>query len=293
MTPFLLFLIGIDKNSARGRSARLLISSLAPGLSCFPFVLEFLGDNSLAKAAMSDLGNKFFVLFVLYLIALKWYYKNIPFQSNSLNVRLKSLFKTFVCEPVNLLIIAALILVFFGIRLDTIPHYLSITLTRLSYMMTPLVLIFIGLAVKIKKIQFLELFSLLLLRAGFTILVIVAFIYFGGIVDKKDILVMITFSLSACSFWPYAHISSVNFIEKKENETDKTFDPDFSLFILALSLPISVLLILGILTAGNTFVKIDNLLILGILLFSVGLLYPIIMKINSFFKNKIEFFYEK
>ncbi|WP_159946333.1 AEC family transporter [Polaribacter septentrionalilitoris] len=284
ITPLLLTAIGININSEKGRSARILIPSLAPGLSCFPFILEFLGDGSLAKAAMTDLGNKFFVLFLLYLVALKWHYKHADFEANSLKTKLKSLAKTLLYEPVNLFIIVALTLVSFGITLEKLPNYLSITLTRLSYIMTPLVLIFIGLAVKIKKRQFFQLFSLLLLRAGFTLIFIGGIIFFADINIKKDILVMIAFSLSACSFWPFAHISAVNFKEKKENTSDKTFDANFALSILALSLPISVILILGILTAGNTFTEIKNLLILGGVLFSIGLVYPVLLKINSSFK---------
>lgn len=289
ITPILLSIIGINMNSDKGRSARLLIPSLAPGLSCFAFILEFLGDGALAKAAMGDLGNKFFVLFLLYLVALKWHYKNADFEANSLKTKLKSLAKTLLYEPVNMFIIVALILVSFGITLDKLPNYLSLTLTRLSYIMTPLVLIFIGLAVKIKKRQFFELFSLLLLRAGFTLLFIGGIVFFVDITIKKDILVMIAFTLSACSFWPFAHISAVNFKEKKENAVAKTFDINFALSILALSLPISVILILGILTTGNTFAEIKNLLILGGILFSIGLIFPIFLKITKKFKvNKGE-----
>ena len=281
-TPFLIKFIGIDENSAKDRSARLLIPSLAPGLSCFPFILEFLGDDALAKTAMADLGNKFFVLFLLYLVALKWHYKNADFEANSLKSKLKSLFKTLIYEPVNMFIIVALILVSFGITIDKLPNFLSITLNRLSFIMTPLVLIFIGLAVKIKKQQFYQIFSLLILRASFTLFLIAGIILFVDITIKKDILIMIAFTLSSASFWPFAHISAVHFKEKRENTKEKTFDPNFALSILALSLPISVLLILGILTAGNTFTEINSILFLGTVLFLIGIIFPIINKIKKF-----------
>lgn len=93
ITPLLLKIIGVSPKSPSGRSAQLLIPSLAPGLSCFPFILEFLGDASLAKAAMADLGNKFFVLFILYLVALKWYYKNANFEKKSVKSKVISLVK--------------------------------------------------------------------------------------------------------------------------------------------------------------------------------------------------------
>ncbi|MEL6976459.1 MAG: permease, partial [Bacteroidota bacterium] len=66
VTPFFLPFLGFQKNTPEFKTARLLIPSLAPGLSCFPFVLEFLGESALANVAMADLGNKIFVLVGLY-----------------------------------------------------------------------------------------------------------------------------------------------------------------------------------------------------------------------------------
>ena len=281
ISPLLLLIIGIDENSPSGRSAKLLIPSLAPGLSCFPFILEFLGDGALANAAMADLGNKFFVLFLLYLLAVKWHYKKADTQKMPLKSRLKSLLLTLLYEPVNLFIFAALILVSFNISLDSLPNFLGSTLTRLSAIMTPLVLIFIGLAVKLKKKQFFEIFSLLILRAAFTLLLISAVVFTFNLVVKNDILVLIAFSLSACSFWPYAHISGIDFKEKNRAAHDKTFNANFAISILALSLPISVLLILGILTANTLFVSASNLLFLSLVLFFMGIIYPVILKVRK------------
>lgn len=74
--------------------------------------------------------------------------------------------------------------------------------------------------------------------------------------------------------------------------------------ILALSLPISVILILGILTAGNTFTQIHNILILGGSLCAVGIVYPVYLKATTKFalpkneaksskKNTVEFVADK
>ncbi|WP_158850624.1 permease [Algibacter sp. L1A34] len=281
ISPLLLLIIGIDENSPSGRSAKLLIPSLAPGLSCFPFILEFLGDGALANAAMADLGNKFFVLFLLYLLAVKWHYKKANTTKMPLKSRLKSLFLTLLYEPVNLFIFAALILVSFNVSLDSLPNFFGITLSRLSAIMTPLVLIFIGLAVKLKKKQFFEIFSLLILRAAFTLLLISAVVFTFNLVVKNDILVLVAFSLSACSFWPYAHISGIDFKEKNRADQDKTFNANFAISILALSLPISVLLILGILTVNTVFVSASNLLMLSLVLFFMGIIYPVILKVRK------------
>ena len=66
LTPLLLKLMGVESDSSKGRTLKLLLPSLAPGLSCFPFILEYLGEKSLADAALADVGNKFFVLIFLY-----------------------------------------------------------------------------------------------------------------------------------------------------------------------------------------------------------------------------------
>jgi predicted permease len=288
ITPLLLSLVGIKSNSKKAKSARLLLPSLAPGLSCFPFILEFLGEDELAKAAMADLGNKFFVLFLLYLVALRWHYNNTDYTSDSLKTKLISLGKTLLYEPVNLFIFLALTLVSFGVTLEKLPNFLSTTLLRISGIMTPLVLLFIGLAVKLKKKQFFELFSLLILRASLSLLLVCGIVALVDIKAQNTILLMIAFSLSACSFWPFAHISSINFKESKEDKCNRTFDTNFSLSILALSLPISVLLILGILSANDTFTSISNILWLSAMLFIVGIFYPILKKVKiTFYKKEL------
>lgn len=288
ITPLLLSLVGIKSNSKKAKSARLLLPSLAPGLSCFPFILEFLGEDELAKAAMADLGNKFFVLFLLYLVALRWHYNNTDYTSDSLKTKLISLGKTLLYEPVNLFIFLALTLVSFGVTLEKLPNFLSTTLLRISGIMTPLVLLFIGLAVKLKKKQFFELFSLLILRASLGLLLVCGIVALVDIKAQNTILLMVAFSLSACSFWPFAHISSINFKESKEDKCNRTFDTNFSLSILALSLPISVLLILGILSANDTFTSISNILWLSAMLFIVGIFYPILKKVKiTFYKKEL------
>src|SRR5882762_922289 len=57
------------------RTLIMLVPSLAPGLSCFPFIMEYSGQSSLAMAALADVGNKIFVLIISYTIAMKWYYQ--------------------------------------------------------------------------------------------------------------------------------------------------------------------------------------------------------------------------
>ena len=274
ITPFFLSILGI-KDQRVINTAKLLIPSLAPGLSCFPFILEFLGDDYLAKAAMADLGNKFFVLFILYLVAIRWFYRNKQTKQESTKEKLKSLAKTMLFEPVNAFIVIALIFLGLNISLSELPLFLQNDLVRLSGIMTPLVLLFIGLALKIEKKQFVEIFSLLMLRYGLTLFLIAIIVTVAKITIVNDVLFMMAFGLSACSFWPFAHISTIANKENELPEKEKTFNSSYALSILALSLPLSVVLILGVLVSGNTFANINNVLYLSISIICLAFVMPL------------------
>ncbi|APU68756.1 permease [Christiangramia flava] len=269
--PFLLPLCGIKKDTSEYRTASLLIPSLAPGLSAFPFILEYLGDGALAKAAMADLGNKVFVLIILYIVAMNWFYK-VHGASSSLHIsKIRDLLKVLIAEPVNLFIIAALILLGFGYHLENLPVVFSETLKRLSLLMTPLVLLFIGLAVSIKKGQFQKIFSMLMLRAGVVILISTLFISLGNISFGTDRLIVLAFSLSACSFWPFAHIAAIGSREQQEGRKFKTFSNTLAINILALSFPMSIILILGMFSFGNTITKLPVLVLISVSLIFFGI----------------------
>ncbi|HBT09578.1 MULTISPECIES: permease [Leeuwenhoekiella] len=274
VTPLVLPILGIKRGTPNFRTGQLLVSSLAPGLSCFPFILEYLGDSYLAKAAMADLGNKVFVLLILYLVAMRWHYKTQEIQNTSNKAKLKSLCIAMVSEPVNIFILVALVLLSFGLHMESLPFIVSESLSRLSLLMTPLVLLFIGLSVKIKKRQFAQIISLLLLRAGIVVLLGIGLISLANITIAQDRLLLLAFGLSACSFWPFAHIAAVDAQEKRVLNFRKTFNQNFAINILAISFPLSVVLILGILSAGTLFANIDTMLLLATALITGGLVYP-------------------
>ena len=273
--PFILPLMGIGKESSEYRTAKLLVPSLAPGLSSFPFILEFLGEEYLAKAAMSDLGNKVFVLFFLYLVAMNWHYSLQSNQKKNGGTKLKPLIKAMVSEPVNVFIGAALVLLAFGLHMDSLPFFMSETLEKLSLIMTPLVLLFIGLAVKIKRKQFFQIFSLLCTRAGLVLLISGIFVTITGIQAQNEILLTMAFGLSACSFWPYAHMSAINQMEGKQ-----VFDTKMAISVLACSLPFSTLTILGIFSLQSIFLNPWYLMAIGGGLLLLSLLPWIIRRIS-------------
>ena len=279
--PLILPLMGIGKGTSEYRTAKLLVPSLAPGLSSFPFILEFLGDEYLAKAAMSDLGNKVFVLFFLYLVAMNWHYSLQSNEKRNGGAKLKPLIKAMVSEPVNVFIGAALVFLAFGVSMNSLPFFLSETLEKLSLIMTPLVLLFIGLAVKIKRKQFFQIFSLLCTRAGLVLSISGIFVTIAGIEARNEILLTMAFGLSACSFWPYAHIAAVDSMEMDKKSKKKTFSSDFGVAILALSFPLSTILILATLNSGSFFVNPFNIFMMAIVLLAVGFAIPLISGVSK------------
>ncbi|MBO0330784.1 AEC family transporter [[Muricauda] lutisoli] len=279
--PFILPLMGVGKGTSEYRTAKLLVPSLAPGLSSFPFILEFLGEDFLAKAAMSDLGNKVFVLFFLYLVAMNWHYSLQSSEKKNGGTKLKPLIKAMISEPVNVFIGAALVLLAFGLSMDSLPFFMSETLEKLSLIMTPLVLLFIGLAVKIKRKQFFQIFSLLCTRAALVLLISGIFVTVAGVEARNEILLTMAFGLSACSFWPYAHIAAVDSMEMDKKSKKRTFSSDFGVAILALSFPLSTMLILATLNSGSFFVNPLHIFLVAIVLLAVGFAIPLISGVSK------------
>jgi len=144
------------------RTQSLLIPSLAPGLSCFPFIMAYLGDDQLAVAALADVGNKFFGLILLFIVATYWYRKRAVVKkvTSGLN-KLKDLFVSLGSEPINVVIVLALGLLIAGFSLADLPLFAQNIVAKLSLIMVPMILLFIGLSVRIGFNDFIKMLQLL------------------------------------------------------------------------------------------------------------------------------------
>ncbi|WP_020566804.1 AEC family transporter [Neolewinella persica] len=270
--PFL----GYEKDTNEWRTAAMLIPSLAPGLSCMPFALEYLGEDALANSALADIGNKVFVLIILYLVAMNWYYRACSDRTSSTPNRkgkLKNLGLSLLREPVNLVIVAAILMLSFDLNLSMLPDFLSGTAVRLAGLMTPVVLLFIGMAVRFEKKQTLMILRVLGFRAGIGLL-------FSGLallilppISAAMALLLVIFPQSAVSFWPFAHMSAIESL--REEDEKKVFNIDLALNTLAYSLPFSTVIILGVLSFGETFASPWWVLSLGLVFLTIPALYSI------------------
>jgi predicted permease len=277
---------GIPKGSPEMRTLVLLIPSLAPGLTCFPFVAEYLGDDLLAWAALADIGNKFFVLIFAYLLAMSWYYKAQQLQSRSVKDKIQELLLAMLGEPINLVMIVAIVLLGFGLNMESLPIFLSASIVMLKDMMTPLVLVFIGIAVIFKWSQLRTIFALLVFRAGITFLISGLFLLLVPGLSASAALLAVVFPQSAVSFWPFAHMSAIRKMELTMGAERKTFDLELGINVLAISMPLSTLLILGVFTTGNLWIVPTHVLVLGGSLIGVSLL-PKAIKLAAAYRKSL------
>lgn len=269
---WILPLLGIDSNSAQHRTWMLLFPSLAPGLSCFPFIIEFLGEEALAWAAIGDVGNKLFVLVISYLLAMSLYYRIQRLGAQSNKEKVKSLLLAMLKEPINLVMISSILLLSFGFNLSSLPEFLKSPVVMLKDMMTPLILLFIGVSVVLKWKSIQKIFSILMFRAGISLLISGMILTFFPISNSTVILFLLVFPLSSASFWPFAHMAGIAKLENQTQSSRKTFDLELAINILAVSLPFSTILILSILTGGKYFLSPMPVLTLGGILIALPFL---------------------
>lgn len=146
-------------------------------------------------------------------------------------------------------------------------------------MMTPLVLLFIGISMKLTMEQVRTIFTFLFLRSGLAFMLSGILLLILPVTDIGTMLLIIVFPQSACSFWPYAHMASVSKLEKAQQDHERTFDLDFAMNVLACSLPFSVVLALGIYSAGDFFASPMISLAAGLISLTIGIL-PMLISVK-------------
>ncbi|WP_299797712.1 permease [uncultured Maribacter sp.] len=277
-----------NEENSKKRTLMMLLPSTAPGLSCFPFIVAYLGDDTLALAALADIGNKIFVLILLYMLAMHWYRKNsITDKKESSKSKLKGLLVSLINEPINMVIVIGLVMLGFGLNLSSLPTFFQNTALSIKGLMTPLVLLFIGMAVRINSGEFKLILSMLLRRSGLAFLLSGVFAFILPSLTPAMILLLVVFPQSACSFWPFAHMSAIQSMEDKDEHPKPTFDVNFGLNILACSLPFSTLLIIGIFSFSDYFINPLTLIGLGVVILAITFAPDILKSLSSNRSRKV------
>ena len=212
--------------------------------------------------------------------------KNIQTSSKS---KLKDLALALLKEPINMVILVGLLLLAFGLNLESLPSFLQNTVLNLKIIMTPLsAVLFIGMAVRLKSGEFGLIVSLLSRRAGITFLLSALCIFLVPALTPALAFLLVVFPQSACSFWPFAHMSAVNALEETDEQKKPTFDIDFAVNVLACSLPFSTILIIGIFSFDQLFIDPLILLASGAAFITLSFIPTLIQKIKSETREETE-----
>ena len=272
LSPFVLKLTGLHNDYKKSRTLLLLLPSFAPGISCFPIIEEFLGSEYLVKASFLDFGNKLFVLVFLLGLSFHLHRSTQGIKKRKNKISIKSILKNIFLEPINAVLAISIIMLSFGFNINDIPAIITDFISRLKDTLTPLVLIFVGLSIIFAKQALREIIPLLFIRAGislFLIGLIGTFTDFGGVDDSTFYVIL---SLSSVSFWPFAHMTLIDKIEKNAKFKERTFDIQFGLNFLAYSLPFSTIFILLFLSNSEKLVNVSSLFMLALIMIVVGFL---------------------
>lgn len=268
-----------DAEKAKTRAMILLFPSLAPGLTVYPFIEQFLGRQGLAWAALADMGNKLFVLVGLYAVAIYWYQQNATQNSqSSVKFQWKSIAIFLLTEPVNIAIVLGFLIASFQAS-GFLPLALSDAIRKLAACATPLILFYVGISFNPKAFQFGTLSMVLLARTAVGFLISAATIALLKPTSVEALTLFVALPQASCSLWPLLHATKIN-TQRSLTVTSPGidarpvfFDTEFATSLLAMSFPFSILVLLVIFSSGQFFQSPTHLSLAGMIcLAAFGLL---------------------
>jgi malate permease and related proteins len=252
----------------QARALILLFPSLAPGLTVYPFVEQFLGRQGLAWVALADMGNKLFVLVGLYAIAMVWFQQmSAPVEGKvqpKATVQWRAIAHFLFTEPVNGALVLGLLLASFHLKAADLPLAAIDAVQKFSLCATPLILFYVGVSLNLKKLQFGRLLLILIARAGIGFVISAAAIVILKPTSLEAIALFISLPQASCSLWPLLHATKIN---QQADSALPFFDMDFATALLALSFPFSILVLLVIFMSGEFFYSPLHLSMAGLALF--------------------------
>lgn len=260
---------------SKTRALILLFPSLAPGLTVFPFVEQFLGRSGLAWAALADMGNKLFVLIGLYTLAIYWFQQSaVTHSQTKVKAQWGGIGRFLLTEPVNLAIVAGVILAAFQLG-NSLPLALTDTIQKFSVCATPLILFYVGISLNLKSFQFGTILLILLAKASAGFLISAAALIVLQPQSTEEVTLFIALPQASFSLWPLLHATKIN-SQKSFASVDSQasfFDTEFATALLAMSFPFSIFVLLVIFSSGTFFTSATHLGIAGggfLLLFALG-----------------------
>lgn len=256
------------KNAAQARALILMFPSLAPGLTVYPFIEQFVGRQGLAWAALADMGNKIFVLIGLYILAYLWVARS---QQHNSKIQWVELGKFLLTEPVNIAIVLGMVLATLGLNAGTLPSVLVETIQKIALCSTPLILMYVGISLKLKLLEASKILAILLGRAGVGFLLSSCAIVVLQPTSIEATALYVALPQASCSLWALLHTTKIN--ELYPAQAEQFFDLGFATAMLAMSMPFSVITLLFIFSADQFFYAPAHLNLAGMFCLGVFLLF--------------------
>lgn len=250
-----------------------MLSAYAPCITVVPIAAALSTNTHATYAALFDIGDKFFIFIILFA------YISIEAQDKGHSFIDKTwlFFRKIILQPINLALLASLLLVGLGIEFNELSTILQEVIISIKNPLLILIPIFIAGVVEIENISS-TLLAVLMCKYGFGFLVASAFLYvFPDVISANLGLLVLTAPLASSSLW-----AKQNLLEFNQEKINRKFDLQFADDLFTNSFGISLILNFSIFSIGDVFVQPFWLMIAGIsLLVIAGFCYRIKIIIDS------------
>lgn len=280
------------EEKAQIRSLILMFPSLAPGITAYPFIEEFLGRKSIAFAALADVGNKVFILVGLCAVAMYWH-QRVSSYSPNYSSQLKTIGFVLMGEPANAAIILGFLLLTFNLTVDDLPQPIFEVISKLAACTTPLILFFVGISFNSNSFKLQTVLSILFARSG------AGFWFSAGAIallkpDSITTTLAVILPQAGCSLWPFLYASQMNArgqpsLEKEKPPNPPTFDTEFALGILTTSIPFSICVILSVCSFRELLNSPLHLVIVGLVFFGIFGFLSLRSRLTNLDSQNVEF----
>lgn len=246
--------------------------NLAPGLSSWAFIDNFNNPALKGLLAFADFGNKFFAIFVTRCICY-WLARRSLQEDGAKRSSCKvlgNMLSKFLSEPVTIACVLGLLFSAFGLQCEQISFFCP-ALDRISKGTLPVLLLYIGAKLHVPSVEHIFVVSLLITRAGLGLL-LAAFATNMLPLDNEQNLGVVLFFQSSCGYMPLSSMGSVSQELSQNSRDEDKFHLDTPSDLLALSFPISILVLFVISFFEEWFVIPRNLIAMGFIFISTGLI---------------------
>jgi len=251
-----------SKLSVMRRSTAQVLWSMAPALSSFAFIKEFVGSAAVGTAALIDLPNKFFVLIVFPVLLKLWAPAGGSSADEKTSSNLGGKLKKALTEPFNVGILGGLAMAATGTKLARLGP-VGTAVTMMADAVTPVLFLLLGLKLNIKGSTPALCATLLFLRHGAIALAMSAlFTIAGPAIAPGTALALTVMSQSAVS------VVGVGQLNKAVAAGVPGYTNEVGFDLLGYSFPFTTLLTATACVLGPAYIK--NLHWVGMALLTLG-----------------------